>query len=71
VYIVYHFKKNFINLLNSKKMRNLSSFKGVTLNTEELRQIEGGGNIPILRLTGVLDGIPHNTHLYFFKWRIF
>lgn len=35
-------------------MRNLSSFKGVTLNTEELRQIEGGGNIPILRLTGVL-----------------
>ena len=52
-------------------MKRLNSFKGVTLKVEELRNVEGGGNPAILKLTGVLDGVPHNTHLYFFKWRIF
>ena len=35
-------------------MRNLSSFKGVTLNTEELRQIEGGVMFNIICVYGVL-----------------
>ncbi len=30
-----------------------------------------GGSISILRITGVLDGIKHNTHVYLFGIRIF
>lgn len=60
------FKKQ-VEVQGTKK---LDSIRGIQeLKLDEMKEIQGGASI--LRLTGILDGIRGNTHLYFFKWRIF
>ena len=55
-------------------MKKLDNFKGFQeLNAKELREVEGGegDGYPFFKLTGVLDGIRHNTHLYLFGLKVF
>ncbi|GIM52122.1 hypothetical protein CAPN004_11520 [Capnocytophaga cynodegmi] len=54
-------------MTKSKKIDNVKKVQKLELT--EMKKVEGGA--PIFRLTGILDGIPGNTHFYFFKWRIF
>lgn len=52
------------------KILDLNALGVEEMGVEELKQIDGG-SISIIRITGVLDGIKHNTHLYLFGIRIF
>ena len=44
---------------------NLENLNLVELNAQEVQEVEGGFLFHILTITGVLDGIPGNTH---FDW---
>ena len=65
-YLCKNLKKTYI-MTKSKKIDNVKKVQKLELT--EMKKVEGGA--PIFRLTGILDGIPGNTHFYFFKWRIF
>ncbi len=49
---------------------DLDAWGVVKMNENEIKSIDGG-SISIIRITGVLDGIKHNTHMYLFGIRIF
>ena len=77
---MFNFK--FLRKMNLKRtqqveaqgVKKLDSFKGFQeLNSKELRKVEGGkgDGYPFFELTGVLDGIRHNTHLYLFGLKVF
>jgi len=52
------------------KKLDLNALGVEEMNVNEVMTIDGG-SISIIRITGVLDGIKHNTHLYLFGIRIF
>lgn len=63
--------KSINKQVEAQGAKKLDSFKGFQeLNSKELREVEGGDGYPFFKLTGVLDGIRHNTHLYLFGLKI-
>lgn len=50
-----------------KKLTSLKA-KGIELSKKELKTVKGGlFGICIVTITGVLDGIPHNTEWHWFS----
>jgi hypothetical protein len=46
-------------------MKNLGKFSESAISKNEMKNIKGADGIHIFCLTGVLDGVKHNTH---FNW---